>query len=149
MPPPLVPSHKEEGQDNGHNIRVQYRVADGRGSYLHHTLVKGEQKHLKSIAFDVDSPETSDRRHNFHHYQSSHYEYKFSKVYFPKFDGDHPKVWKEKCEKYFFMYHAPIHLWIPLATNNFQGNASLWLQAYKALSMIYLLHELFLLFLKK
>jgi hypothetical protein len=54
------------------------------------------------------------------------------KVDFPKFDGEHPHVWKEKCEKYFSMYNVPVHVWVPFATINFRGNAELWFQSYEA-----------------
>ena len=54
------------------------------------------------------------------------------KAVFPKFDGSHPKVWCEKCEKYFNMYHIPMHLWSQFATIHFKGSAELWLQTYEA-----------------
>jgi hypothetical protein len=59
-------------------------------------------------------------------------DYKFPKVDFPKFDGTHPQVWREKCEKYFAMYNVLVHVWVPFAAINFRGNAELWLQAYEA-----------------
>jgi hypothetical protein len=54
------------------------------------------------------------------------------KLDFPKFNGEHPKVCREKCEKYFSLYRTPFHLWVPFATINFTGNAEFWLQSYEA-----------------
>ncbi|WVZ71633.1 hypothetical protein U9M48_020200 [Paspalum notatum var. saurae] len=59
-------------------------------------------------------------------------EYRLPKVDFPKFDGEHPRVWREKCEKYFAMFRVPVHLWAPFATIHFYGPAALWLQTYEA-----------------
>jgi hypothetical protein len=56
---------------------------------------------------------------------------KIPKLDFPKFNGEHPRVWKDRCEKYFSMYNLHVHLWVPFATLNFESNASLWLQTYE------------------
>ena len=65
----------------------------------------------------------------YHHYPR---EVRLPKAIFPKFDGSHPKVWKEKCEKYFHMYQVPLHLWSEFATIHFHGSAALWMQTYEA-----------------
>lgn len=54
------------------------------------------------------------------------------KTTFPKFNGSNPKIWKEKCEKYFNMFHVPEDLKADYATLHFKGNAALWLQTYEA-----------------
>lgn len=36
-------------------------------------------------------------------------EFRMPKTSFPKFDGEHPKIWKENCEKYFTMFSVPKH----------------------------------------
>jgi hypothetical protein len=59
-------------------------------------------------------------------------EIRLPKAVFPKFDGSNPKVWREKCEKYFNMYHIPMHLWAQFATIHFKGSAKLWLHTYEA-----------------
>lgn len=59
-------------------------------------------------------------------------EFRLPKADFPKFDGSHPRVWKENIEKYFDMFHVPVHHWAPFATLHFKGFASLWLQTYEA-----------------
>lgn len=48
-----------------------------------------------------------------------HCDVRLPKATFPKFDGTHPKVWKEKCEKYFNMYRVPVHVWPEFATIHF------------------------------
>jgi hypothetical protein len=64
-----------------------------------------------------------------HQHESS---YKLPKIDFPRFEGEHPQMWKEKCEKYFAMYSVPPHVWVSFATINFKGNAELWSQTYEA-----------------
>lgn len=61
-----------------------------------------------------------------------HKEFRLPKVDFPKFDGEHPKVWKDRCEKYFAMFNVPPHLWAQFATIHFHGTAALWLQTFEA-----------------
>ena len=53
-------------------------------------------------------PKIGDMSHHYHAHP--HHTYRLPKVNFPKFDGSHPKVWKEKCEKYFNMYHVLVHV---------------------------------------
>jgi hypothetical protein len=47
---------------------------------------------------------------------------------FPKFNGEHPRVWRDKCLYYFTLSLFNIHksLWV---TDDAEGNA-LWYQAY-------------------
>jgi len=126
---PHAPPCEEEGRAHGHRVVTQYQGNDGRNSSLHHALVKGEhQPHL--VSRTLDFPESSHRRDSDHF--SHNRDYKLPKLDFPKFDGSHPRVWKEKCEKYFSMYHVPSHLWASFATLHFKGNAELWLQTYEA-----------------
>jgi hypothetical protein len=54
------------------------------------------------------------------------------RIDFPKFDGEHPRLWKEKCEKYFWMCAVPQELWAPFATLHFHGHAAYWLQTFEA-----------------
>jgi len=75
-------------------------------------------------------PEIGDMSHHYHAHP--HHTYRLPKVNFPKFDGSHPKVWKEKCEKYFNMYHVLVHLWAEFSTIHFKGPTALWLQTYEA-----------------
>ena len=57
--------------------------------------------------------------------------FRLSKTNFPKFDGTNPRIWKEKCEKYFHMFYVPDDLKADYATLHFSGNAALWLQTYE------------------
>jgi len=121
--PPQAPPREEGGRANGHRVVPQYQGADGKNSSLHHTLVKGEQ-HLHNSSRVLDFPESSHRRDYDGSFQ--HKDYKLPRLDFPKFDGSHPKIWKEKCEKYFSMFNVPPHtcgptlpLFILKATLNF------------------------------
>jgi hypothetical protein len=53
------------------------------------------------------------------------------KMYFPKFDGTHPKIWIDNCANYFSIYFVPASIWLSSATMHLEGNASKWWQAYK------------------
>ncbi|WVZ63441.1 hypothetical protein U9M48_013075, partial [Paspalum notatum var. saurae] len=53
------------------------------------------------------------------------------KLQFPRFDGSHPKIWKDQCEDYFSIYKVPEIMWVTTAAMHFQDNAAKWLQAYK------------------
>lgn len=89
----------------------------------HHTLVKGA---------DVDLPESSVKRNNILHHQHDPREYKLPKLDFRRFDGEHPRIWRDKCEKYFTMFNVPVHVWVPFALMNFSSNAAFWLHKYEA-----------------
>jgi hypothetical protein len=51
------------------------------------------------------------------------------KMHFPKFDGDHPKLWQSRCENYFEMYSVDPCVWVCVATMHFDGAAARWLQS--------------------
>jgi hypothetical protein len=51
---------------------------------------------------------------------------------FPKFDGNNPKLWIRNSETFFDLYSVPEHRWVKLATMNFTGSASLWVQTIPA-----------------
>ncbi|CAN6360906.1 unnamed protein product [Urochloa humidicola] len=130
--PQQVPPREEEGRANGHSVKHHHQGVDVGNHLAHPTLVKGEQQILNSARFTFDQPESSDRKG----FQISNYheprDLKLPKLDFPKFSGDNPRVWREKCEKYFSMYRVPVTLWVSFATINFRGNAELWLQSYEA-----------------
>jgi len=128
--PPQAPPREEGGRANGHRVVPQYQGADGKNSSLHHTLVKGEQ-HLHNSSRVLDFPESSHRRDYDGSFQ--HKDYKLPRLYFPKFDGSHPRILKEMCEKYF-----PCSMFLrtygaSFATDlHFRGNMGLWSQTYEA-----------------
>lgn len=87
----------------------------------------GQGQYLNPPIQPIEIGESS----QFHHMPAYNYyqrEVRLPKAIFPKFDGSHPRVWKEKCEKYFNMYQVPMPLWSKFATIHFQGGATLWLQ---------------------
>jgi hypothetical protein len=153
---PLHKAPKEEGRAKGHCVPMSYQGADGGVLDPHHTLVTGETPKPKSFhPFDI--PESSnmkvhfgvvpyvvnvdqdDRKYPAYHNSpkecASYHQprdYKLPKLNFLVFTGEHPRVWRDKCEKYFAMFQVPIHLWAPYATINFKGTAELWLQTYEA-----------------
>jgi hypothetical protein len=47
---------------------------------------------------------------------------------FPVFDGNNPKVWRQRCETYFDFYSVAKEMWIRMAIMNFVGTATFWLQ---------------------
>lgn len=53
------------------------------------------------------------------------------KMYFPKFDGNHPKIWLDNCANYFAIYAVPASVWLSSATMHLEGNTAKWWQAYK------------------
>lgn len=54
------------------------------------------------------------------------------KMDFPKFDGDNPRLWRERSENYFALYSVQSELRTRFAALNFTGSAALWLQKIEA-----------------
>jgi hypothetical protein len=52
------------------------------------------------------------------------------KMAFPKFDGEHPGIWRDKCYDYFIVFNISPALWLTTATLHMEGNAAAWLQSY-------------------
>jgi hypothetical protein len=150
------PAARGRGAGKGHRVESSYQGADGGALDPHPTLVTGETRKPQSFHhFDV--PESSnrkvhygavpyvvnvdqdDRKYSAYHNSPKEFapyhqpkDYKLPKLNCPVFTGEHPRVWRDKCEKYFAMFQVPIHLWAPYATINFKGTAELWLQTYEA-----------------
>jgi hypothetical protein len=59
------------------------------------------------------------------------------KLHFPSFDGGNPKLWQTRCEDYFLMYSVDPRMWIKVASMQFVGPATIWLQSieYKLVQM--------------
>jgi hypothetical protein len=53
------------------------------------------------------------------------------KMSFPRFDGDQPRIWKDKCLDYFRLFNVHPFLWLVSCTLHMDGNAALWLKAYR------------------
>jgi hypothetical protein len=141
-PPPVVPTREEEGPATSHDKNINHQGVDLRSLAPSSTLVTGENLKQKP-SFPFDLPESSTKHLGYtgtytldtqpHHDRKSYNhspnptDFKIPKLDFPEFNGEHPRVWKERCKKYFSMYNLPVHLWVPFATLNFENNASLWL----------------------
>jgi hypothetical protein len=50
---------------------------------------------------------------------------------FPKFSGDNPRIWIDKCCDYFRIYNIPECMWTTTALLHMDDNATKCLQVYK------------------
>ena len=50
---------------------------------------------------------------------------------FPRFDGDAPRIWLDRCTTYFELYRVPQHNWVTTVALYMDGLATMWLQAYR------------------
>jgi hypothetical protein len=53
------------------------------------------------------------------------------KMSFPKFTGEHPRIWIDKCADYFCIFNIPECMWTTAASLHMEANAAEWLQMYK------------------
>lgn len=53
------------------------------------------------------------------------------KMAFPRFEGDNPCIWKDKCLNYFQLFELPPTLWATMASPGMDGKAAKWLQVHK------------------
>jgi hypothetical protein len=53
------------------------------------------------------------------------------KMSFPRFDGTQPRIWRDKCLDYFKLFNVHPSLWLISTTLHMDGNATLWLKAYR------------------
>jgi hypothetical protein len=53
------------------------------------------------------------------------------KLSFPKFNGENPRIWVDKCHDYFRIFNIPECLWTTAASLHMDDNAAKWLQVYK------------------
>jgi hypothetical protein len=97
---------------------------------LDSTLLKGASQFPKLLRSAYDIPEPSSNKELFS-YTSEHKEHKHPILDCPRFNGEHPRVWKEKCEKNFTLFKVPLHIWAPYASINVGDNPALWLQSYE------------------
>jgi hypothetical protein len=104
---------------------------DHQGIASEHALVNGTFVSART-QFEPGTSNQHQLQHNRHHRDHLHSEFRMPKTNFPKFDGNHPKLWKEKAEKYFNMFHVPEDYKVDYATLHFTGSAALWLQTYEA-----------------
>jgi hypothetical protein len=57
--------------------------------------------------------------------------YSLPKWSFPKFQGNDPGIWFDRCMEYFTVYQVPEWIWASIASMHMEGNALKWLQVYK------------------
>ncbi|XP_012702297.1 uncharacterized protein LOC105914588 [Setaria italica] len=133
--PPKVPMREEEGRASGHRIESSYQGSADRALVPKHPLVKGEQSYPLSRNF-VEFGDSIGKPYTPHHTGSSSYNFRMPKTAFPSFDGDNPKWWKDRCEKYFDMYHIPYHAWVGFASMHFVKGVAYWFQTYEAMHRI-------------
>lgn len=50
---------------------------------------------------------------------------------FPRFDGELPRVWLDRCLAYFELYRVPPLNWVATAALYVEGHAALWLRAFR------------------
>lgn len=53
------------------------------------------------------------------------------KMTFPKFAGENPYIWRDKCQDYFKLFDLPASLWSTMASLGMDGKAAKWLHVYK------------------
>lgn len=58
------------------------------------------------------------------------------KMQFPRFEGQDPTIWRDKCETYFQIFYIPDHMKIMTAVMHVDENASRWFRVYKRKSMV-------------
>jgi hypothetical protein len=147
---PLVPSREEGGRASGHGTSSTYQGVLLGESSLQATLVKGEHKHSQSPPLVLHTDHHASKMSQFEDENRGHYhskgltrDFRMPRIDFPKFEGEHPKIWKEKCEKYFKMCGVPQDMWAPFATMHFHSHAAYWLQTFEAQHAHYSWAELF------
>jgi len=126
---PSAPSREEEGRAKGHGDDSTTQGLVPGALVLPPPLANGQYSGAPPHSMSMGDCS----QYYFPHmpYHQHHQKDRLPKAVFPKFDGSNPNVWRENCEKYFNMYHIPMHLWAQFATIHFKGSAELWLQTYE------------------
>lgn len=106
---------------NGHRVDHQHQGYGSGVVYTTPTLppVTGAIVHPHPLLVDVK------------HYDQSDYNHVppyFPPLEFPQFDRSSPKIWIRRYESSFDVYSVPRSMWVNLATMQFIGSASFWLQ---------------------
>ena len=116
--PSARPSASTGERPSGHRVEHGNRDAGGGilGSHPPHPVTgMAPTSHLRTHEFVPEVSAGSSR--------SSHK----PKLEFPKFDGQQPRLWKDKCESYFEVYEISDALKPRFAALNFTGLAETWL----------------------
>lgn len=51
------------------------------------------------------------------------------RVELSRFDGTNPQLWQTRCEDHFQLWHVSQHVWVPLASAQFEGAITRWLES--------------------
>lgn len=78
--------------------------------------------------FDLESGPGDRRSFHSHGVTVAHI---YTKMDFPKFDGDDYQIWLDNCELYFEIYGVSAHMKVKFASLNMIGNDALWLKTYQ------------------
>jgi hypothetical protein len=105
-PTPEAPPREEGGWAKGHRVDHSYQGDDVGTPLPHHSLVKGKQTN-SSAPFTLNFHDGGPKNELVHAYPYQK-EYRLPKTGFPRFDGEHPRIWKENSEKYYAMYKVPM-----------------------------------------
>jgi hypothetical protein len=54
---------------------------------------------------------------------------KLPKLPFPSFEGDNPRLWISRCEKYFGMYEVDAEAWVQVASMHLSPQVACWFQS--------------------
>jgi hypothetical protein len=93
------------------------------GNFIpHSTLIKGETDYAVSGSSPIH--DVCDKE-----YQSRcvHRGFRIPRIDFPRFEGEHPRVWKEMCEKYLLCVVYLSDFGPPFGTLQFHSHAAYWL----------------------
>jgi hypothetical protein len=58
------------------------------------------------------------------------------KLSLPKFNGDNPRIWIDKCVDYFRIFNIPECMWTTAASLHMEDNATKWLQMHKIIVVL-------------
>lgn len=120
-PPATRPSASTWERPNGHRHDFNHRDVGGGilGSRPPHPVTG--MSHAPPLHFDsLGDPRPSSSRST-----------PLPKLEFPKFDGENPRLWKDRCEQYFEVYSISDSLKPRFAALNFTDVAANWLLTYE------------------
>jgi hypothetical protein len=127
-----IPVEDADGPPFGHRFASQHWDSGFWQTLIDsHSPVKGTNgsQHPTSFSFPVRNSYGWGEEE--HHGESSNSLHRMPRLNFPSFNGGSHKLWQSKCEKYFDMYETEPHMWIKVATLQFEGVAARWLQSIK------------------
>jgi hypothetical protein len=129
--PPNAPSREEGGRANGRGDPTGSQGVPMENPLPHATLIKGEHSKFQTPPITLHTDYVASKFSQYEDESSRGYQsngvnrdFRMPRIDFPRFEGEHPRIWKEKCEKYFRMCTVPPELWAPFATLHFHGTTA-------------------------